>query len=183
MAETINLAPYPFAEDPLTRLELSGAVDTLESVALDLVDWDANAFATVGTSGNDPADIARLIDGGTLEDDRPWLAMEFVEGTTITAKAGPNALAVLAVAEEGNLLNAPDVYMDKIAVGPGYSPNIVNLDKSVAENVAAVAAEKGVPPHELIVCVLDRPRHEGGSAEMPGCGMRRLYCGPFWQIL
>jgi hypothetical protein len=62
MAETINLAPYPFAEDPLTRLELSGAVDTLESVALDLVDWDANAFATVGTSGNDPADIARLID-------------------------------------------------------------------------------------------------------------------------
>ncbi len=62
MAETINLAPYPFAEDPLTRFELSGALDTLESVALDLIDWDANAFATVGTSGNDPADIARLID-------------------------------------------------------------------------------------------------------------------------
>ncbi|WP_289294719.1 hypothetical protein [uncultured Reyranella sp.] len=62
MAETINLAPYPFAEDPLTRLELSGAVETLEHVALDLVDWDANAFATVGTSGNDPIDIARLID-------------------------------------------------------------------------------------------------------------------------
>jgi fructose-1,6-bisphosphatase II / sedoheptulose-1,7-bisphosphatase len=96
-----------------------------------------------------------------------------LEGTTITAKAGPNALAVLAVAEEGNLLNAPDVYMDKIAVGPGYSPNIVNLDKSVAENVAAVAAEKGVPPHELIVCVLDRPRHEKMIGELReiGCGV------------
>ena len=82
-------------------------------------------------------------------------------------------LAVLAVAEEGNLLNAPDVYMDKIAVGPGYSPNIVNLDKTVAENVTAVAAEKGVPPHELIVCVLDRPRHEKMIAELReiGCGV------------
>ena len=101
------------------------------------------------------------------------IALDPLEGTTITAKAGPNALAVLAVAEEGNLLNAPDVYMDKIAVGPGYSPNIVNLDKSVAENVAAVAAEKGVPPHELIVCVLDRPRHEKMIAELReiGCGV------------
>lgn len=62
MAESINLTPYPFAEDPLTRLELSGAIETLEHLQLDLVDWDANAFATVGTSGNNPADIARLID-------------------------------------------------------------------------------------------------------------------------
>ena len=74
------------------------------------------------------------------------IALDPLEGTTITAKAGPNALAVLAVAEEGNLLNAPDVYMDKIAVGPGYSADIVNLDKSVSENVAAVAGEKGVAP-------------------------------------
>ena len=101
------------------------------------------------------------------------VALDPLEGTTITAKAGPNALAVLAVAEEGNLLNAPDVYMDKIAVGPGYSPNIVNLDKTVAENVTAVAAEKGVPPHELIVCVLDRPRHEKIISELRaiGCGV------------
>jgi fructose-1,6-bisphosphatase II / sedoheptulose-1,7-bisphosphatase len=101
------------------------------------------------------------------------IALDPLEGTTITAKAGPNALAVLAVAEEGNLLNAPDVYMDKIAVGPGYSPNIVNLDKTVAENVTAVAAEKGVPPHELIVCVLDRPRHEKIISELRaiGCGV------------
>ena len=101
------------------------------------------------------------------------IALDPLEGTTITAKAGPNALAVLAVAEEGNLLNAPDVYMDKIAVGPGYSPNIVNLDKTVAENVNAVAKEKGVAPDELIVCVLDRPRHEKLIAELRalGCGV------------
>mgnify|MGYP006175573071 CR=1 FL=1 len=79
----------------------------------------------------------------------------------------------LAIAENGCLLNAPDVYMDKIAVGPGYSPNIVNLDKTVAENVNAVAKEKGVAPGELIVCVLDRPRHEKLIAELRalGCGV------------
>ncbi|MEE9434937.1 MAG: class II fructose-bisphosphatase [Sphingorhabdus sp.] len=101
------------------------------------------------------------------------IALDPLEGTTITAKAGPNALAVLAVAEEGNLLNAPDVYMDKIAVGPGYSPDIIDLDKSAFENVSAVAKEKGVAPSELIVCVLDRPRHEKIIAELRdiGCGI------------
>jgi fructose-1,6-bisphosphatase II / sedoheptulose-1,7-bisphosphatase len=94
------------------------------------------------------------------------IALDPLEGTTITAKAGPNALAVLAVAEEGNLLNAPDVYMEKIAVGPGYSPNIVNLDRTTEENVNAVAREKGVAPADLIVCVLDRPRHEKIISEL-----------------
>lgn len=62
MAETINLAPYPHADEPLARLQLSGALETLEDLELELVDWDANAFATVGTSGNSPQDIARLVD-------------------------------------------------------------------------------------------------------------------------
>lgn len=62
MAESINLTPYPHAEEPLTRLELSGALDELQDLQLDLVDWDANAFATVGTGGNQPDRIARLID-------------------------------------------------------------------------------------------------------------------------
>jgi fructose-1,6-bisphosphatase II / sedoheptulose-1,7-bisphosphatase len=101
------------------------------------------------------------------------IALDPLEGTTITAKAGPNALAVLAVAEEGNLLNAPDVYMDKIAVGPGYSPGIIDLAKSPSENVKAVAAEKGVSPGEIIVCVLDRPRHDKIISELRdlGCGI------------
>src|SRR5215204_156173 len=101
------------------------------------------------------------------------IALDPLEGTTITAKAGPNALAVLAIAEEGNLLNAPDVYMDKIAVGPGYPQSVISLDKSPSENIRAVAKAKGVDPHEIIACVLDRPRHEKLIAELRslGCGI------------
>ncbi|MGK6353610.1 class II fructose-bisphosphatase [Sphingomonas sp. DT-207] len=101
------------------------------------------------------------------------IALDPLEGTTICAKAGPNALAVLAVAEEGGLLNAPDVYMDKIAVGPGYPEGVIDLAKSPTENVKAIAAAKGVEPHEVIACVLDRPRHEKLIAELRsiGCGV------------
>lgn len=101
------------------------------------------------------------------------IALDPLEGTTITAKAGPNALAVLAISEEGGLLNAPDVYMDKLAVGPGYPEGIIDLAKSPSENVRAVAAAKGVSPNEIIVCVLDRPRHEKIIAELRalGCGI------------
>ncbi|MEP7223273.1 MAG: class II fructose-bisphosphatase [Novosphingobium sp.] len=98
------------------------------------------------------------------------IALDPLEGTTITAKAGPNALAVLAIAEEGNLLNAPDVYMDKLAVGPGYPEGVIDLAKSPTENVKAVAAAKGVQPDEIIVCVLDRPRHAELIAELRGIG-------------
>ncbi|ODU22540.1 MAG: fructose-bisphosphatase, class II [Sphingomonas sp. SCN 67-18] len=101
------------------------------------------------------------------------IALDPLEGTTITAKAGPNALAVLAIAEEGNLLNAPDVYMEKLAVGPGYPAGIIDLDKSATENIEAVAAAKGVKPADVIACVLDRPRHEKLIAELRaiGCGI------------
>jgi fructose-1,6-bisphosphatase II / sedoheptulose-1,7-bisphosphatase len=101
------------------------------------------------------------------------IALDPLEGTTITAKAGPNALAVLAAAEGGNLLNAPDTYMDKIAVGPGYPDGVIDLNKSVRENVEALAAAKGVMPSEIIACVLDRPRHEKIIAELRalGCGI------------
>lgn len=101
------------------------------------------------------------------------IALDPLEGTTITAKAGPNALAVLAISEKGGLLNAPDVYMDKIAVGPGYPAGIIDLRKSATDNVNAVAAAKGVRPSDLMVCVLDRPRHEALIAELRslGCGI------------
>jgi fructose-1,6-bisphosphatase II / sedoheptulose-1,7-bisphosphatase len=101
------------------------------------------------------------------------IALDPLEGTTICAKAGPNSLAVLAIAERGGLLNAPDVYMDKIAVGPGLPDNIIDLDKSVTENVTAVAAAKGVKPSDIVACVLDRPRHEALIAELRsiGCGV------------
>jgi fructose-1,6-bisphosphatase II / sedoheptulose-1,7-bisphosphatase len=110
---------------------------------------------------------------GTGKGPRIDIALDPLEGTTITAKAGPNALAVLAIAEKGCLLNAPDVYMDKLAVGPGYPEGVISLDRSPTENIQAVAAAKGVAPHEVIACVLDRPRHEKLIAELRevGCGI------------
>jgi fructose-1,6-bisphosphatase II / sedoheptulose-1,7-bisphosphatase len=98
------------------------------------------------------------------------IALDPLEGTTITAKAGPNALAVLAIAEEGGLLNAPDVYMEKLAVGPGYEEGVIDLNRSPTENIRSVAAAKGVEPGDIIVCVLDRERHQGLIAELRGLG-------------
>jgi len=104
------------------------------------------------------------------------IALDPLEGTTITAKAGPNALAVLAIAEHGCLLNAPDVYMEKLAVGPGYPDGTIGLDKPAADNVRAIAKAKGVEPNEIIACVLDRPRHEALIAELRGlgCGIKLI---------
>jgi fructose-1,6-bisphosphatase II / sedoheptulose-1,7-bisphosphatase len=101
------------------------------------------------------------------------IALDPLEGTTICAKSGPNSLAVLAIAEGGGLLNAPDVYMDKLAVGPGLPEGVIDLDRTPTENIEAIAAAKGVAPSEIIACVLDRPRHEALIAELRaiGCGI------------
>ena len=87
------------------------------------------------------------------------IALDPLEGTTICAKNLPNALAVVALAEKGSLLNAPDVYMDKIAIGPGYPEGTINIDASPAENIASLAKAKGVTIGEITTCILDRPRH------------------------
>lgn len=87
------------------------------------------------------------------------IAVDPLEGTTICAKSMPNALAVLAISEKGGLLNAPDMYMDKIAIGPGYPAGIVDLDKSPGENIRDLADAKGVPVSEITACILDRARH------------------------
>jgi fructose-1,6-bisphosphatase II / sedoheptulose-1,7-bisphosphatase len=104
------------------------------------------------------------------------IALDPLEGTTITANAGPNALAVLAIAEQGCLLNAPDVYMEKIAIGPGYPEGTVSLEKSVSDNIRALAAAKNVQPNEIIACVLDRPRHDPIVQELRalGCGIKLI---------
>ena len=104
------------------------------------------------------------------------IALDPLEGTTITANSGPNALAVLAIAEEGCLLNAPDVYMDKLAVGPGYPQGVIDLARSPSDNIRAIASAKGVEPGEIIACVLDRPRHAELIAELRGlgCGIKLI---------
>ena len=104
------------------------------------------------------------------------IALDPLEGTTITAKAGPNALAVLAIAESGCLLNAPDTYMEKLAVGPGYPEGTIDLTRPVADNIRSIAKEKGVEPADITACVLDRERHSAIIAELRslGCGVRLI---------
>ncbi len=87
------------------------------------------------------------------------IALDPLEGTTLTAKAMANALAVVAMAQHGTLLHAPDTYMDKIAIGPGYPKGVVDLDAPVEENILSLAKAKGAPPGEITLCVLDRTRH------------------------
>jgi fructose-1,6-bisphosphatase II / sedoheptulose-1,7-bisphosphatase len=88
------------------------------------------------------------------------IALDPLEGTTLTAKALPNALAVMAMAEPGTLLNAPDTYMDKIAIGGGYPDGVIDLDADPKDNILALAKAKGVKPREITACIMDRPRHE-----------------------
>jgi len=105
------------------------------------------------------------------------IALDPLEGTTITAKGLPNALAVMAMAEDGGFLNAPDVYMDKIAVGAGLPDGIVDLDKTPAQNLAAVAKAKKIDVPNLVVCILDRPRHSELIAKVREAGARIVLIG------
>jgi fructose-1,6-bisphosphatase II / sedoheptulose-1,7-bisphosphatase len=134
---------------------------------------DFDGTVVIGEGERDEAPmlyIGEKVGQATKGSPKVDIALDPLEGTTITAKAGPNALAVLAIAEEGCLLNAPDTYMDKIAIGPGYPDGTIDLSKSVTENIESIAKAKGVKPNELIACVLDRPRHEALIAELRGIG-------------
>jgi fructose-1,6-bisphosphatase II / sedoheptulose-1,7-bisphosphatase len=98
------------------------------------------------------------------------IALDPLEGTTLTAKAMANALAVMAMAEPGTLLNAPDTYMDKIAIGPGFADGLIDLDAEPGDNINALAKAKGVSPRTLKVCIMDRPRHEELIAKVRQAG-------------
>jgi fructose-1,6-bisphosphatase II / sedoheptulose-1,7-bisphosphatase len=105
------------------------------------------------------------------------IALDPLEGTTITAKGLPNALAVIAMAEHGGFLNAPDVYMDKIAVGGGLPDGIVDLDKTAKQNLNELAKAKKVEVADLVVCILDRPRHSELIAKVREAGARIMLIG------
>ena len=98
------------------------------------------------------------------------IALDPLEGTTLTAKDMPNALTVIAMAPRGTLLHAPDVYMEKLAIGPGYKAGTVTMTMSPSERVSALAAAKGVSTENITVCVLARPRHEKMIAEIRSTG-------------
>ena len=105
------------------------------------------------------------------------IALDPLEGTTITAKGGMNALAVIAMADEGGFLNAPDVYMDKIAVGAGLPEGVVDLDATPAENLKNLAKAKKVDVADLVACILDRPRHAELIAAVRAAGARIMLIG------
>ncbi|MBC7154760.1 MAG: class II fructose-bisphosphatase [Rhodobacteraceae bacterium] len=98
------------------------------------------------------------------------IALDPLEGTTLTAKDMPNALTVIAMAPRGTLLHAPDVYMDKLAIGPGYAPDVVSIDMAPGERVHALAKARGCAPRDISVCILERPRHEDLIAEVRETG-------------
>jgi fructose-1,6-bisphosphatase II / sedoheptulose-1,7-bisphosphatase len=107
---------------------------------------------------------------GTGEGPEVDIALDPLECTTLTAKAMPGAMAVVAVAQGGTLLHAPDTYMQKIAIGPGYPKGIVDLDADPVDNMKALAKAKGVAVHQLAACILDRPRHEDMIAKVRSTG-------------
>ena len=114
---------------------------------------------------------------GSGEGPKIDIALDPLEGTTITAKGGNNALAVIAMAEEGGFLNAPDTYMEKIAVGHSLPNHVVDLDEKVNINLKALAKAKNTDIRDLVVCILDRPRHNEIIAECREAGARIMLIG------
>ena len=116
---------------------------------------------------------------GTTKGPKVDIAVDPLEGTTLCAKDMPGSIAVMAMAQAGTLLYAPDVYMDKIAIGPGYPKGIVDLDASPEDNIAALAKAKGCKPGEITALVMDRPRHAELIARLRkiGCSIRLITDG------
>ena len=147
------------------RLRGQGDEKAADQVAVDAMRTELNRLPIDGkvVIGEGERDEAPMLfigeEVGTKAGPKVDIALDPLEGTTICAKNQPNSLAVIAIAEGGSLLYAPDVYMDKIAVGPGYPQGCIDLDKSPVDNLKAVAAAKGCKVSELTACIMDRPRH------------------------
>ncbi len=146
------------------------AVDAMRN-ALNALDIDGTVV--IGEGERDEAPMLfigeRVGTGGGPKMD---IALDPLEGTTITATGGSNAMAVIAMATEGNFLNAPDVYMEKIAVGGGLPDGVINIHDEPLENLGRLAECKGIPVGELVACILDRPRHEELIRKVRATGAR-----------
>ena len=148
------------------------AVDAMRT-ALNSLDIDGKIV--IGEGERDEAPMLYIGEKvGTGRGPRVDIALDPLEGTTLTAKAMANALAVLAMSPDGGMLHAPDTYMDKIAIGPGYPEGVVDLDAEPADNALALARAKGVDVADITACVLDRPRHAEIIASLRRVGARVL---------
>ena len=146
------------------------AVDAMRT-ALNALDIDGKIV--IGEGERDEAPMLYIGEKvGTGKGSKIDIALDPLEGTTLTAKGGPNAMAVLAFAEAGNFLNAPDVYMDKIAVGADLPRDLIDLDAKPEENLKALAKAKKVAVGDLVACILDRPRHTDLIAAVRAAGAR-----------
>ncbi len=158
------------------RLRGRGDEKAADQAAVDAMRRELNQLPIDGTVviGEGERDEAPMLyigeKVGTKDGPKVDIALDPLEGTTICAKNMPNSIAVIALAPEGGLLNAPDSYMDKIAIGPGYPEGTIDLDRPIQENLAAVAKAKGCEIKELTVCVLDRPRHAKLIDDIRGTG-------------
>ena len=145
------------------------AVDSMRS---NLNNLDIQGQIVIGEGELDEAPMLYIGENVGRGGPKIDIALDPLEGTTITAKGGQNALAVMAFATHGGFLNAPDVYMDKIAVGGGLPEGVVDLDKSIKENLANLSDAKNVSISDLLVCILDRPRHAEIINEVRNAGAR-----------
>ncbi|MDI6626014.1 MAG: class II fructose-bisphosphatase [Brevundimonas sp.] len=148
------------------------AVDAMRT-ALNKLDIDGKIV--IGEGERDEAPMLYIGERvGTGKGPAIDIALDPLEGTTLTAKAMANALCVLSMSPGGGMLHAPDTYMDKIAIGPGYKPGTVDLDMKPQDNVRSLASAKGVDPRDITVCVMDRPRHAELIAALREVGARVL---------
>ena len=133
----------------------------VDSMRIALNGMDIEGTVVIGEGERDEAPMLYIGEKvGSGKGPKIDIALDPLEGTTICATGGPNALAVIAMAVDGGFLNAPDVYMDKIAVGPGLEKDIVNIDNTPQSNLQNLAKAKKIDISDLVVCILDRPRHE-----------------------
>jgi fructose-1,6-bisphosphatase II / sedoheptulose-1,7-bisphosphatase len=146
------------------------AVDAMRT-ALNALDIDGKIV--IGEGERDEAPMLYIGEKvGTGKGPSIDIALDPLEGTTLTAKAMANALCVLSMSPGGGMLHAPDTYMDKIAIGPGFAPGTVDLDMKPQDNVRSLASAKGVSPSDITVCVMDRPRHAELIAALREVGAR-----------
>jgi fructose-1,6-bisphosphatase II / sedoheptulose-1,7-bisphosphatase len=158
------------------RLRGRGNEKAADQAAVDAMRRELNKLPIDGTVviGEGERDEAPMLfigeQVGTRHGPKVDIAVDPLEGTTLCAKNMPGAIATMAMAEGGTLLNAPDVYMEKLAIGPGYAKGVVDLDAPAAENILKLAKAKGVKTAEITALILDRPRHADLIAEVRRAG-------------
>jgi fructose-1,6-bisphosphatase II / sedoheptulose-1,7-bisphosphatase len=197
---TVNVEPHQILERILTlelvrvteraavsaaRLSGRGDEKGADQAAVDAMRRELNKLPIDGTVviGEGERDEAPMLfigeSVGTKAGPKVDIAVDPLEGTTLCAQNMPGAIATMAMAEGGTLLNAPDVYMEKIAIGPGYPLGVIDLDASAEDNIRNLAKAKGVKPSEITVLILDRPRHADliAGARKSGAAVRFITDG------